>query len=190
MKKIGLTGNIGSGKTTVGKIFETLGVPIFNADGEAKKLMSVNPLKNQLIETFGQAVFQEGHLNKKYLSTIIFNEPDKRRLINQLVHPQVQFHFEKWCQNQNSSYIIKEAAILFESGTYKSLDAIICVTCPEAIRIERLLQRDGLTLSQIQQRIHSQWEEKNIIEKSDYILDNSGNQLIIPQVLNLHQKLQ
>lgn len=191
MKKVGLTGNIGSGKTTISHVFKSLGVPVFHSDEQAKIIMMSEPLRSQLIDCFGKKVFKDDVLNRYFLSQIVFNDPEKLAVLNSMVHPQVNTHFQHWCQSQNSTYIIKEAAILFESGSNRTLDAVICVTCPKDIRIQRILERDEhLTIANIEQRISQQWEEHKLVKLSDFVLDNSGQELTVPQVLNIHKQLK
>ena len=146
MKRIGLTGNIGSGKTTLASCFEILGIAVFNADKQAKLLMNKDiNLKQSLITEFGKEVYLDDELNRKYLSKLAFNDNLVLKRLNALVHPVIQEAFEKWSIQQSGAYIIKEAAILFESNTYQSLDAIICISCPEEIRLKRILKRDDLS---------------------------------------------
>lgn len=191
MKKIGLTGNIGSGKTTIASLFEVLGIAVFNADNEAKRLMGDDKdLKNELIVAFGNEVFIDNKLNRNYLADLAFNDELVLKKLNSLVHPVVQNAFDKWSDEQISPYVIKEAAILFESNTYQSLDAIICVTCPENIRIERLLKRDNVSKEQLIQRINNQWQEEKKKSMSDYIVVNDDSCLVTPQVLNIHNTLK
>lgn len=191
MKKVGLTGNIGSGKTTISHIFQILGIPIFNADNEAKSLMHKHTLMNQIIDCFGSNTYKKGQLDKKYLSQIVFSDRNKLNLLNRLVHPHVNTHFENWCKSQNAPYIIKEAAIIFESDTHKALDTIICVTCPKHVRIKRILERDNtLNSNDIEQRMNQQWDEKKLVDLSNYMIDNSGRNLLIPQVIELHNTLK
>ena len=191
MKKIGLTGNIGSGKTTIASLFEVLGIAVFNADNEAKRLMGDDKdLKNELIVAFGNEVFIDNKLNRNYLADLAFNDELVLKKLNSLVHPVVQNAFDKWSDEQISPYVIKEAAILFESNTYQSLDPIICVTCPENIRIERLLKRDNVSKEQLIQRINNQWQEEKKKSMSDYIVVNDDSCLVTPQVLNIHNTLK
>ena len=191
MKKVGLTGNIGSGKTTIARLFEVLGIAVFNADVEAKRLMTTDSvLKDNLISEFGKEVFIDNQLNRKYLADLAFNNDLILKKLNALVHPVVQNAFEKWSDEQKSLYIIKEAAILFESNTHQSLDAIICVSCPEDIRLERLLKRDSVSKEQIKQRMSNQWQEEKKISMSDFIIVNDNSCLVIPQVLRIHDALK
>ena len=191
MKRIGLTGNIGSGKTTVASCFEILGIAVFNADKQAKLLMNkdVN-LKQSLIAEFGKEVFLNNELNRKYLSDLAFNDDLFLKRLNALVHPVVQEAFEKWSIQQSGAYVIKEAAILFESNTYQSLDAIICISCPEQIRLKRILKRDDLSEKQVRQRMSNQWAEEKKISLSDYVITNDNSSLAMPQILSVHSALK
>ena len=191
MKRIGLTGNIGSGKTTVASCFEILGIAVFNADKQAKLLMNkdVN-LKQSLIAEFGKEVFLNNELNRKYLSKLAFNDDLVLKRLNALVHPVVQEAFEKWSIQQSGAYVIKEAAILFESNTYQSLDAIICISCPEEIRLKRILKRDDLSEKDLRQRMSHQWAEEKKISLSDYVITNDDSSLVMPQILSVHSALK
>ena len=191
MKRIGLTGNIGSGKTTVAFCFEILGVAIFNADKEAKLLMNEDVyLKQSLIAEFGKDVYLDNELNRKYLSNLAFNDDLVLKRLNALVHPVVQEAFEKWSIQQSGAYVIKEAAILFESNTYQSLDAIICISCPEEIRLIRILKRDDLSEKEARQRMSNQWAEEKKISLSDYVITNDNSSLVMPQILSVHSALK
>ena len=191
MKRIGLTGNIGSGKTTVASCFEILGIAVFNADKQAKLLMNkdVN-LKQSLIAEFGKEVYLNNELNRKYLSKLAFNDDLVLKRLNALVHPVVQEAFEKWSIQQSGAYVIKEAAILFESNTYQSLDAIICISCPEEIRLKRILKRDDLSEKDVRQRMSHQWAEEKKISLSDYVITNDNSSLVMPQILSVHSALK
>lgn len=191
MKRIGLTGNIGSGKTTIASCFEILGVAIFNADNEAKLLMNEDIyLKQSLITEFGKDVYLDNELNRKYLSKLAFNDDLVLKRLNALVHPVVQDAFEKWSIQQSGAYVIKEAAILFESNTYHSLDAIICISCPEKIRLKRILKRDDLSEKEVRQRMSNQWAEEKKISLSDYTITNDNSCLVMPQILHIHNALK
>tara|TARA_B100001057_G_scaffold390235_1_gene398165 strand:- start:639 stop:1214 length:576 start_codon:yes stop_codon:yes gene_type:complete len=191
MKRIGLTGNIGSGKTTVASCFEILGVAVFNADKQAKLLMNTDVnLKQSLITEFGKEVYLNNELNRKYLSKLAFNDDLVLKKLNALVHPVVQDAFEKWSIQQIGSYVIKEAAILFESNTYQSLDAIICISCHEEIRLKRILKRDDLSKKDVRQRMSHQWAEEKKISLSDYVITNDNSSLVMPQILSIHSDLK
>jgi dephospho-CoA kinase len=189
---IGITGGIGSGKSTVAKIFNILGIPIYSADDRAKWLMANDPdLKDQIISNFGEeSYFEDGSLNRSFLASRVFNDEEKVSMINSLVHPAVKKDFEKWVLKQNSPYVLKEAALLFESGSYQDLDKIINVSAPLKIRINRVMLRDPQrSENQINDIINKQLpdEEKNL--KADFIIKNSDNRLLIPQVMQIHQLL-
>ena len=191
MKRIGLTGNIGSGKSIIACCFEILGIAVFNSDNEAKLLMNKDhDLKKSLTNEFGKNVYFNNELNRKHLSDLVFNDKLALKKLNTLVHPVVQDAFEKWSVQQTGSYIIKEAAILFESNTFEDLDTIICVTCPEDIRLKRILNRDTLTEKEIRKRMNYQWAEAKKIHLSDYEIKNDNSCLVMPQILNIHNSLK
>lgn len=192
MIKIGLTGGIGTGKSTVAKVFEVLGVPVYNSDDRTKKLYLKDvELKNEMISHFGNKVYDEtGMLNKEYLRKLIFNDKEKLSLINKIVHPRVQQDFEKWLlQNRNSNYIIKEAAILIESGAYKNVDKIIVVTSPMNLRMQRVKNRDNSTEKEVRKRIDNQLSEKELLRFADFEIRNTESESLINQVLNLNKLL-
>ena len=190
MLKIGLTGGIGSGKTIVAQVFEKLGAPVFYADIEAKKCIQEDTdLIKQLKATFGNDIYVDRQLQKDRLASIIFNDNSALQTINRLVHPAVQRVFEEWCAAQNASYVLKEAAILFESGSDKELDQIICVSAPDDLRKQRVMQRDGITESQVLDRMSKQWDQSRKIELAHFHILNNEKQLLIPQVLEVHSLL-
>ncbi len=190
MIKIGLTGGIGSGKTTVAHVFEKLGVPVFYADLEAKKCMQLDlDLIKQLKANFGNDIYVDRKLQKDRLANIIFNDDLALKIINRLVHPVVQRVFEEWCAKQNAYYVLKEAAILFESGSDKNLNQIVCVSAPYDLRKQRVMQRDSVTESQVLERMSKQWEQSRKIELAHFHIVNDENQLLIPQVLEVHSLL-
>jgi len=188
MLKIGLTGGIGSGKSTVAKIFETLGIPVYYADAEAKRLMnSSETLKKVIRQNFGEATYENDQLNRKYLAGIVFNNPEKLELLNALIHPVTINDAEQWMQQQSAPYSIKEAALLFESGAAENLDFIVGVYAPQALRIKRVMKRDGLTADEIMKRINRQVNEEMKMKLCDFVIINDEQELLIPQVLKLHQ---
>lgn len=188
MLKIGLTGGIGSGKSTVAKIFETLGIPVYYADAEAKRLMnSSETLKKVIRQNFGEATYENDQLNRKYLAGIVFNDPEKLELLNALIHPVTINDAEQWMQQQSAPYSIKEAALLFESGAAENLDFIVGVYAPQALRIKRVMKRDGLTADEIMKRINRQVNEEMKMKLCDFVIINDEQELLIPQVLKLHQ---
>ena len=189
MLKVGITGNIGSGKTTVSKIFELLGVPVFYADEEGKKVMTNDSiLVSEIKSVFGeQSYFDDGGLNRKYLASVVFNNDEALNKLNGLVHPAVFRAFDIWVQDHpKAPYVLKEAAILFESGSYKFCDQSIMVSAPLETRIERVVKRDGLPAAEIQRRESKQFSEAKKISLANYVIKNDGTELVIPQVLKLH----
>ncbi len=191
MLKIGLTGGIGSGKTTVAKVLEVLGVPVYYADETAKELMHSNELlKQQLILHFGhETYFEDGQLNRKHLSSIVFNNKEKLELLNSLVHPATIADAKEWFSKQESLYVVKEAALLFEGGTTEGLDYVIGVTAPVALRMKRVMDRDGVTADEVKRRIANQIEETVKMKLCDFVLHNNEQELLLPQVLALHNEL-
>jgi dephospho-CoA kinase len=191
MLKVGLTGGIGSGKTVVAGIFRQLGVPVYDADTEARLLTENNSeIKAELQKKFGSDIFlKSGSLDRSKLSSLVFSNPEKLNLLNSIIHPIVKQHFISWLEGQSSPYIIKEAAILFESGSHRDLDRTIVVTAPEEIRIHRVITRDNTTREKIKDIMKNQWSEEELIKRSDYIVTNDDQTLVIPQVLKLHQLL-
>jgi len=191
MLKIGITGNIGSGKTTVSKIFEVLGVPVFYADDAAKKVMAEDQLLiDSLKVSFGpDAYFSDGTLNRKYIASIVFNDETQLAKLNSIVHPAVFRAFDNWVgQVKNAPYVIKEAALLFESSSYEMCDYSVMVTAPLELRMQRVVQRDGLTRAEIESRDARQFSEEKKIQLADYVIRNDDTELVIPQVTELHRQ--
>ena len=187
---VGLTGGIGSGKTTVAKQFSKLGIPVYIADDEAKKLMRRSKIiKRKLIKLFGEEAYVEGELNKPYLANIIFNDKGYLEKMNAIVHPKVARHFEKWAQKQNAPYVIKEVAILFENGGDKACDYVITVTAPIKTRIKRLLKRDVTSKEKIEAIMKNQWTDEEKIKHSHFVIENTDLENTIKQVLEVHKKL-
>lgn len=190
-KIIGLTGGIGSGKTTVAKQFESLGVPVYIADVEAKKIMDFPETIHQIKTEFGNSIFDGGTLNREKLAKIVFENPEKLQKLNNVIHPLVKKHFLEWVKkNKDSSFVIKETAILFESGSYKDCDKIITVTAPLETRIERVLKRDASDYESIMKRVQNQWTDEMRIAKSDYIIENIDLKTTINQVNILYKELK
>ena len=184
--KIGLTGGIGSGKTFVGAIFSKLGIPVFNADDQAKKCMSENEdLKQDIQNAFGDNVFHNGLLQNKVLADIVFNNNQKLEELNKLVHPVVSQRFDRWCVEQNSRIIIKEAAILFESNSHVYLDKLICVSAHEQSRIERVIKRDNTSREQVLRRIEIQMPQNEKEKLSDFVIINDEVELLLPQIIKI-----
>jgi dephospho-CoA kinase len=190
MKKIGLTGNIGSGKSTVAKVFETLGVPVFHADAEAKNILSESDVIEELIHLFGIDILDGNLINRAKLASIVFNDKNALASLNSIVHPRVRKALLHWMETRKGhSYIIQEAAILFESGFNKFFDKTILVSCPQAIAIKRVMERDGVNEMEIKSRLHNQWPEKDKIPLADFTIVNDGSCLVIPQILTIHKGL-
>jgi dephospho-CoA kinase len=187
MLKIGLTGGIGSGKSTIAKVFEVLGVPVYYADDAAKRLMNENEeLKQQLIHHFGADTYINGMLNRSHLSAMVFNSREKLDLLNSLVHPVTITDAAAWFARQQSAYVIKEAALLFESGTTAGLDYVIGVYAPVPVRIKRVMDREGVTAGDVKRRMVSQVDDTIKMRLCDFIIKNDGQQMVIPQVEQLH----
>jgi dephospho-CoA kinase len=191
MKKIGLTGGIGVGKTYVSKIFQQMGIPIFNADEQAKKCMVENAnLKLAVQLAFGENMYLKGVLQKDALAKIVFNNTEALAELNALVHPIVKQKFEDWCSLQFTSMVIKEAAILFESDAHVGLDAVVCVSAPEKLRISRVQKRDGNSVEQIQSRMSKQMPQTEKEELADFLIVNDQVQLLLPQVLAIITEME
>lgn len=190
MKIIGLTGGIGSGKSTVARIFKSLNVPIYIADDEAKKiLVKSKVVRRKVIKLLGEHSYNDDGPNKPFISSKIFNDAALLSQMNAIIHPNVAKHFERWVSKQKASYCIKEAAILFENQGFKSCDATILVIAPKALRIERVLLRDTITKEQILDRMKHQWEDAEKIPLADYIIENTDVSLTKKAVSSLHKKL-
>lgn len=187
MKKIGLTGGIGSGKSTVAEIFSRLGVPVFVSDRVAASLQENNEaLKSDIIRIFGAEIYPDGKLNRKKLAGLVFTDKKKLEQLNAVVHPAVQKAFEKFCaENKQAKFVLKESAILFEIGDDKNLDGMIVVSAPDALRIKRVMLRDGIEEEAVRQRIKNQMKQEDKIKKADYVILNDEQQLLIPQVLSV-----
>ncbi|WP_299890567.1 dephospho-CoA kinase [uncultured Lacinutrix sp.] len=187
---VGLTGGIGSGKTTVAKTFETIGVPIYIADEEAKKLMHKSKvLKRQLIKLFGEKAYIDNKLNREYLANAIFNNKALLKEMNAIVHPKVARHFKKWLAKQDGPYVIKEVAILFENGSYKSCDYIITVTAPREERIKRVIKRDTSKKEKVLAIMKNQWTDEEKVKKSHYVIENINLEDTKLQVSEIHNIL-
>jgi len=191
MLKIGITGNIGGGKTTVSRIFEVLGIPVFYADDAAKKVMVYDPiLIDALKAAFGvESYFEDGTLNRKHIAATVFNDEAELAKLNSLVHPAVFRAFDAWvAQIKDAPYVMKEAALLFESTSYKMCDYSIMVTAPLELRIKRVMQRDGLSRAEVESREAKQFSEEKKIQLANYVIRNDDTELVIPQVLALHKQ--
>jgi dephospho-CoA kinase len=188
--KLGVTGGIGSGKTTVCRIFDVLRVPVFSADREAKEIMENDDRIIKRINSIaGKGLYINGGLNRMELATIIFNDNTLLEKVNSLVHPVIFDHFRKWVLEQTAPYVIMEAAILFESGASKFVDRVATVVAPIEQRVERLIQRNKLSREQIMERMRNQMDDEARIKLSDYIIHNSENDMIIPAILKIHNDI-
>ncbi|HSN49704.1 MAG TPA: dephospho-CoA kinase [Bacteroidales bacterium] len=190
MKIIGLTGNIGSGKSIVSRIFSVLGIPVYHADEESKKLFQHNEIRQSLREIFGDVFDISGQVDRKKLATIVFSDPALLSKLNNLLHPLVREDFRAWVNaRRDSVYVIQEAAIIFESGFANEFDKIIHVACPAEIAIERVMNRDHVSREEVVRRRASQMDEKEKAALADFIILNDGLHMVIPQVLSLHDQL-
>jgi dephospho-CoA kinase len=190
MKIVGLTGGIGSGKTTVAKAFEALGIPIYIADDEAKKLMNRSKvIRRKLIQLFGEKTYLNNTLNRSFLAEVIFNDKEKLQQMNNIVHPRVRRHFEKWVLKQNAPYVIKEVAILFENNSYKQCDFVITVTADKDLRIKRLLKRDDTTKKKIKAIMDNQWSDAEKMKRSHYVIVNDALDSTKKQVHKIHHEI-
>ena len=190
MLKIGLTGGIGSGKTTVAKVFETLGIPVYYADDATKRLMNTNKsIKDSLIKHFGKSTYTEEILNRKYLANIVFGDKEKLALLNSITHPITIKDAEEWMSKQRSAYVIKEAALLFETDAANHLDYFIGVSAPIDLRIKRVINRDHVTEEEVMKRISKKMNEEEKMNRCDFIIMNNDEELVIPQIIKLHEKI-
>ena len=187
---VGLTGGIGSGKTTIAKLFADLGVPVYIADVEAKKLMvNSKTIKQELIALLGEEAYSNGVLNKTYISNIIFNDKTYLNKINAIVHPRVAAHFKTWAASHNTPYVIKEVAILFENEGYKDCDYVITVTAPKALRISRVIKRDQTTKAKVEAIMSNQWDDSKKIERSDFVIYNEELENAKSQIAQIHSQI-
>jgi dephospho-CoA kinase len=192
MLKVGITGGIGSGKTTVCKVFETLGIPIYYADDRAKILMNTDEfLVTEITKIFGeQAYLSIGELNRPHIASIAFSDKNVLQKLNALVHPVVHRDSEKWfLEQQNVPYVLKEAALHFETGGYKMLDKMITVFAPKKVRIERVMKRDKRTVEEVEARINNQMPDSEKVKLADFVIYNDGSQSLIQQIYTIHQSL-
>lgn len=192
MLQVGITGGIGSGKSLVCKIFSSLGIPIYDADTRAKWLTSNNPkIKEAIIKHFGPDSYTNSGLNREYIAQRVFNNKAELEILNGIIHPEVGNDYKAWVEGQKADYVIKEAALMFESGSYKVLDKVINVTAPIDLRVQRVLNRDSFrTEKEVRAIIEKQLPDKERIERSDYLINNDEKDMLIPQVLKLHNEFQ
>ncbi len=190
--QVGITGGIGAGKSLVCRIFHCLGIPVYDADGHAKELMTTDViLVTNIKKEFGELSYNtDGSLNREYLSSTVFCENEKLKKLNELVHPRVGEHYRRWVErNRNCQYLVKEAALLFETGSDKLLDRVVVVHAPEVLRIQRVLARDPQrSEDQVRAIINNQMSEEEKMERADFIIRNDEKALVIPQVVKLHNE--
>ncbi|WP_438945838.1 dephospho-CoA kinase [Sediminibacterium sp.] len=190
MLSIGLTGGIGSGKSVVAKIFAGLGVPVLDADALAKRIMSEDPgVKSSIIQSFGKDAYQNNLLNRSFIADIVFKDPFQLQVLNSIVHPATIAAGIEWAKKQHAPYIIKEAALFFESGSAEGMDKIIGVYAPDAIRIQRVMHRDKITREEVLNRMNHQISQSVKMKLCDYVIMNDEQDLLIPQVLKIHEEL-
>ncbi len=191
MKIIGLTGGIGSGKSTIAKMFIDLGIPVYFSDLEAKRLMQKSKIiKRKLIKKFGEEVYVNNTLNKPFLANIIFKDKEALQYVSSVVHPKVNQHFKRWIKKQKAIYVIQENAILFESGIANFFDYIIMITAPKKTRIKRVMKRDKVSENQVLERMNNQWKDSEKIKKADFIIENIDLKKAQKKVLQIHEKLK
>ena len=191
MLKIGLTGGIGSGKSTVAKIFETLGIPVYYADDAAKRLMNEDEeLKSNIMRAFGSESYKEGKLDRSHVAKLVFNDAEKLEKLNSLTHPVTIRDANHWMEKQTAPFVIKEAALLFESGANTQLDKIIGIYAPLETRISRVMKRDKVTREEVLKRINRQMNEDEKMKLCDFVLINDESQMLVPQVMELCEKLR
>ncbi|WP_242119282.1 dephospho-CoA kinase [Aestuariivivens sediminicola] len=187
---VGLTGGIGSGKSTVANAFNALGIPVYIADEEAKRLMNKSQvIKRELIGLIGEGAYTKEGLNRSFIANIIFKDKSLLNKINDIVHPEVAKHFKKWVKAQNGPYVVKEAAILFENNGYKACDYVITVTAPKDVKMQRLLSRDKTSIERIEAIMQNQWHDEDRIPLSDFVIENTDLENTKKQVLNIHNKI-
>ena len=191
MLVVGLTGGIGSGKTTIANQLSLQGIPVYNSDERAKWLMqNSTEIKSALKKEFGEEVYNSQGLNREYLAKIVFNNKDKLNILNSIVHPVVAKDFDDWVNNQNAEIVVKEAAILFESGSYKTCDVNVAVSADLEERIKRVQKRDGVTREQVLSRINNQWSDLQRNEKADFVIENNDADSIEERVADLVKLLE
>ena len=191
MMQVGLTGGIGSGKTWVGRVFATLGIPVYSADDAAKRLMNEQPeLRQALIRLMGPEVYDAAGLVRSVMAERVFRQPELLRQVNATVHPAVWQDFDRWTEQQTAPYVLLEAAVLFEAGLYRRLKANILVTAPQQVRLERVMRRDGVSEEAVLQRMDCQWTDERKVPLADYLIRNDDTQLILPQIVAVDTALR
>lgn len=191
MFRVGLTGGIGSGKSLICSILEKLRVPVYYADAEAKRLMNNDPvLKTQIMDLFGDKAYSRGSIDRKYLAGLVFGDGELLASLNYVVHPAVREDFKRWADLQKGvPYVVEEAAILFESGAHRELDQAVLVYAPVEVRISRVMERDGCDRESVLRRMDHQLSEEELKKLADHVIVNDGQQMLLPQVIELHNKL-
>ncbi len=191
MLKVGLTGGIGSGKTLVCSVLEKLGVAVYYADSEARRLMNSDPeLVLQISGLFGNKAYEGGNLNREFLAQRVFKDKVLLTRLNELVHPAVRMDFSRWANEQKPAfYVVEEAAILFESGSDRNMDLTVGVFAEKELRVQRVMQRDGIAREQVRMRMNSQMNEKEKMERADMVIYNDGKLMILPQIINMHNAI-
>ena len=191
MMVVGLTGGIGSGKSTIAKAFAALGIAVFNSDEQAKALIATDAqVKERIIAAFGEEAYHNGEYNRAYIAQIVFNNSEKLAILNGIVHPALAEYFKQWAKKQTSPYVLKEAAILFESGSYKDCDYIITVTAPEEVRIARVMARDHCTEAQVRARMAQQWSDAQRIALSNAVIENIDLEVVKKEVKRINDELR
>ena len=191
MMVVGLTGGIGSGKSTIAKAFAALGIAVFNSDEQAKALIATDAqVKERIIAAFGEEAYHNGEYNRAYIAQIVFNNSEKLAILNGIVHPALAEYFKRWAKAQTSPYVLKEAAILFESGSYKDCDYIITVTAPEEVRIARVMARDHCTEAQVRARMAQQWSDAQRIALSNAVIENIDLEKAKKEVKRINNELR
>lgn len=190
MIRVGLTGGIGSGKTTVARVFRTLGIPVFEADAEGRRIMQEDAAVIKAVtERFGTSVVRNGAIDRATLASIVFKDPSALKDLNAIIHPAVRTGFLRWAAEQNAPYVIMEAAVMAENGGHRTMDQVIVVTAPAELRIQRVMARDGVGLDAVDARMANQVGDAERLKLADHVIHNDDQQLVIPQVLSVHQAL-
>jgi len=189
-KKVGVTGGIGAGKSIVCRILSAMGYPVFNSDLQARSIINTDPsVKKEVISLFGEEAYHQNELDRKYIAKCVFNNKSLLTQLNNIVHPAVRREFSSWAKAQDASLVFNEAAILFETGTYKQYDAMLLVTASESTRIERVMERDQVSEEEVRKRMNKQWADEKKIPLADFCIENDKEKMLIPQVLETVSKL-
>jgi len=190
MIRVGLTGGIGSGKTTVARVFRTLGIPVFEADAEGRRIMQEDAAVIKAVtERFGTSVVRNGAIDRATLASIVFKDPSALKDLNAIIHPAVRTGFLRWAAEQNAPYVIMEAAVMAENGGHRTMDQVIVVTAPAELRIQRVMARDGVGRDAVDARMANQVGDAERLKLADHVIHNDDQQLVIPQILAVHQAL-